>query len=34
MSENMSPIHPDKCPPVIENSDQMTESDMCFQQGT
>ena len=30
MIEKMSPIHPDKYPPVIENSDQDLK-DMCFQ---
>ena len=25
MIEKISPIHPDKCPPVIENSDQESE---------
>lgn len=29
MIENISPIHPDKCPPVIENSDQELR-DICY----
>ncbi len=29
MIEKMSPIHPDKCPPVIENSDQDLK-DICY----
>ncbi len=29
MVEKMSPIHPDKCPPVIENSDQDLK-DICY----
>ena len=29
MCEHISPVRPDKCPPVIENSDQMLR-DICY----
>ena len=29
MCEKISPVRPDKCPPVIENSDQMLR-DICY----
>ena len=29
MCERISPVRPDKCPPVIENSDQMLR-DICY----
>lgn len=29
MIEKISPVRPDKCPPVIENSDQMLR-DICY----
>ena len=29
MIESMSPVRPDKCPPVIENSDKLL-TDICY----